>query len=224
MISRRRFLTGVAIALAPIGAVAHAQQYKAQQAGKVYRVGFLGYAATCDRPVAMTPFREGLRALGCIEGQNIVFECRGGSPTGDRLADLAAELVRLKVDIIVTNGTASALAAKEATNTIPIVMVYVADPVGSGLVTSLARPGGNVTGLSVLSAGIVQKALDILKEIAPRISRVGVWMDPTNPGQRLLDEQMDAAAQILSITLQRVDVRSAAKLDVAFAAALEQRV
>jgi hypothetical protein len=135
-----------------------------------------------------------------------------------------AELVRLTVDVIVTDGTASALAAKQATNTIPIVMVYVADPVGNGLVTSLARPGGNVTGLSVLSPGIVQKALGILREIAPRISRVGVWMDPTNPGQTLLDEQMNAAARILGITPQRVDVRSAEKLDGAFAAALEQRM
>ena len=216
---RRTFLGVIAGGLltAPLAA-------EAQQVGKVYHVGFLGYAATCDRPLVMTPFREGLRALGYIEGQNIVFECRGGSPAGDRLADLAAELVRLKVDIIVTDGTASALAAKQATHAIPIVMVYVADPVGSGLVASLARPGGNVTGFSVLSPGIVQKALGILKEIAPRISRVGVWMDPTNPGQTLLDEQMDAGAQILGITPRRVDVRSAAKLDSAFAATLEHRV
>jgi ABC-type uncharacterized transport system substrate-binding protein len=163
--------------------------------------------------------------LGYIEGQNIVFECRGGgAPTADQLAGLAAELVRLKVDTIVTDGTASALAAKRATNTIPIVAVYVADPVGSGLVSSLARPGGNVTGFSVLSPGIVQKALALLKEVVPRISRVGVWMDPTNPGQTLLDEHMDAAASTMGITLRRTDVRSAVKLDGAFAAALEQHV
>jgi ABC-type uncharacterized transport system substrate-binding protein len=218
MMDRRIFLTTVAgLFAAPLAA-------EAQQARKVYRVGFLAYAATCDRPLVMSPFREGLRALGYIDGQNIMFECRGGPPPGDRLADLAAELVRLKVDVIVTDGTASALAAKQATNTIPIVMVYVADPVGSGLVTSLARPGGNITGLSVLSPGIVQKALGILKEIAPKVSRVGVWMDPTNPGQTLLDEQMNAAARILGITPQRVDVRSAEKLEGAFAAALEQRM
>src|SRR5207249_3253458 len=121
-------------------------------------------------------------------------------------------------------GTAAALAAKRATTTIPIVIVYVADPVGSGLVTSLARPGGNVTGLSVLSPGIVQKALEILTEIVPRVSRVAVWMDPTNPGQTLLDGQLDAAAKILGITPQRVDVRNATRLDSAFAAAVEQRV
>jgi ABC-type uncharacterized transport system substrate-binding protein len=197
---------------------------EAQQAKKIYRIGFLGYVATCDRPAAMTPFREGLRALGYIEGQNIVFECRGGPPTDNRLADQAAELIRLKVDIIVTDGTASALAAKQATSTIPIVMVYVADPVGSGLVKSLARPGGNATGLSVLSPGIVQKALAILKEITPRISRVGILMDPTNPGQTLLDEQMDAAAKILGIASRRIDVRSTADLDGAFTATLKQRV
>jgi putative ABC transport system substrate-binding protein len=218
MMDRRIFLTTVAgLLAAPLAA-------RSQQAGKVYHVGFLGYAATCDRPAAMNPFRQGLRALGYVEGQNIAFECRGGPPTRERLADHAAELVRLTVDVIVTDGTASALAAKQATNTIPIVMVYVADPVGNGLVTSLARPGGNVTGLSVLSPGIVQKALGILREIAPRISRVGVWMDPTNPGQTLLDEQMNAAARILGITPQRVDVRNAEKLDGAFAAALEQRM
>lgn len=154
----------------------------------------------------------------------MVFECRGGgAPTADQLAGLAAELVRLKMDTIVTDGTASAFAAKRATSTIPIVAVYVADPVGSGLVASLARPGGNVTGFSVLCPGIVQKALGMLKEIAPRISRVGVWMDPTNPGQTLLDEQMDAAAKVLAIALQRIDVRSTAQFDGAFAAVLAQR-
>jgi putative ABC transport system substrate-binding protein len=218
MISRRRFLTGsVTLLAAPRVA-------GAQQAGKVHRVGVLTYVATCDRHASMIPFREGLRAAGYIEGQNIVIECRGGQQTGDRLPDLATELVHRNVEIIVAEGTAAALAAKRATTTIPIVMVYVADPVGSGLVTSLARPGGNVTGLSVLSPGIVQKAFEILKEIAPRVSRVAVWMDTTNPGQTRLDEQLDAAARILGITPQRVDVRSAAKLDGALAAALEQRV
>jgi ABC-type uncharacterized transport system substrate-binding protein len=219
-VDRRAFIGALvgAFLAAPLAA-------EAQQAGRVYRVGFLAYAGTCPDSPGMTALREGLRALGYVEGQKMVFDCRGGgAPTEDRLASLAAELVGLRVDTIVTDGTASALAAKRATSTIPIVSVYVADPVGSGLVSSLAHPGGNVTAFSVLSPGIVQKALAILKEIGPRISRVGVWMDPTNPGQTLLDEQMDAAAKILALTLQRTDVRSAAKLDGAFAAAMAQRV
>ena len=221
MMRRRTFVAGVAgVAAAMVTPFAS----DVAHAGKVYRIGFLGYAASCDLPLVMTPFRDGLRALGYAEGHNIAFECRGGPSSKAPLAQLAAELVRLKVDIIVADGTASALAAKQATHAIPIVMVIVADPVGSGLVSSLARPGGNVTGFSVLSPGIVQKALAILKEVTPRLSRCGVFMDPTNPGQTLLDEQMDAAAQLLHIEPRRFDVRAAAKLDAAFADTVQQRI
>ena len=215
---RRAFLgtlTGGLLA-APLAA-------EAQQAGKVYRVGLLLYTAACDRAFVMAPFRDGLRAAGYVEGQNIVIECRGGAQARDRLDDLAAELARLKVDVLIAEGTIGTLTAKRATSTIPIVMVYVADPVGSGLVASLAHPGGNVTGLSVLSPGLVQKALQILKEIAPRVSRMAVWMDATNPGQTRLDEELDAAAKLLGITRQRTDIRSAAGLNGAFTVALEQR-
>jgi len=220
VISRRRFLTGAAITLAPMGAAAHAQEYKAQQAGKVYRIGLLLYTAACDRAFVMAPFRDGLRAAGYVGGQNIVIDCRGGVQARDRLDDLGAELARLKVDVLIAEGTIGTLAAKRATSAIPIVMVYVADPVGSGLVASLARPGGNVTGLSVLFPGVVQKTLQILKEIAPRVSRMAVWMDATNPGQTHLDAELDAAAKLLGITLQRTDIRSAAGLDWASTAAL----
>src|SRR5262245_49764276 len=198
---RRNVLRGLlALGLAPLRA-------EAQPPGKMYRIGFLAYAGACPDSPGMVAIRQALRASGYVEGRNMVFECRGGgAPTADQLADFAAELVRLKTDTIVNDGTASALAAKRATSTIPIVAVYVADPVGNGLVASLARPGGNVTGFSVLSPGIVQKALEMLKEIVPRISRVSVWMDPTNPGQTLLDEQMDAAAKVLALALQRIDL------------------
>ena len=196
----------------------------AQQAGKVYRVGFLSYIGCPVRPYAMDPFRQGLRESGYVESQNVVIECRSAPGTPDRLPGLAAELVRLKVDILVAQSTASALAAKQATKTIPIVMAWVGDPVGSGLVASLARPGGNITGLSVLTPDIVQKALEILKEGAPSVSRVAIWMDPTNPGETLADSQIDAAARVLGVRLLRVDVRSVANLDAAFAAALRQRV
>jgi len=195
----------------------------AQQTSKVYRIGYLSTLGCPIRPEFMGPFRQGLRELGHVEGQNIIIECRGAAGAADRLSDLAAELVRLKVDVLVAQNTVSALAAKQATKTIPIVMASVGDPVGSGLVTSLARPGGNVTGLSLLAPDILPKVLQILKEAAPSVSRVAVWMDPTNPGQTLPDKQMDAAAKSLGVRLERVDVRAAATLNAAFAAALRQR-
>jgi len=212
------FLLMVAVALCSAPSVS-----SAQQASKVYRIGYLSYSGCPIRPEIMGTFRQGLRELGYVEGQNIIIECRGAPGAADRLPGLAAELVRLKVDVLVATGTSPALAAKQATKTIPIVIVYVSDPVGSGLVTSLARPGGNVTGLSNLSPDLVPKALEILKEAAPSVSRMAVWMDPTNPGQTLPDEQLDAAAKILGVRLVRVDVRTAANLDAAFAAALRQR-
>jgi putative ABC transport system substrate-binding protein len=216
-VGRRAFVAGGAAAV--VGPLA----VEAQPSVRVPRVGVLSYVLGCDNPAFMTPFREGLRASGYVEGQTVLIECRGGPRTGAALAESVAELVHLKVDVIVAEGTAWTLAAKRATATIPIVMVYVADPVGSGLVASLARPGGNVTGLSVLSPGIVQKALEVVKEVVPHVSRVGVWMDPNNPGQRLLDEQLDGAARVLGLSAHRVEVRSAAGLDAAFAAALAQR-
>ena len=206
---RRRFLlTSLA------GALALPLAGEAQSVGKVYRIGYL--SPQCPIPSHFkAPFSLGLRELGYVEGQNIIIECRGAAG--------AAELVRLKVDVLVAAGTASAQAAKQATKTMPIVMVYVGDPVGSGLVTSLARPGGNVTGLSVLAPDIIPTALEILKEAAPSVSRMAVWLDPTNPGQTFPDKRLDAAARIFGVSVERVDVRAAANLDAAFAAALRQR-
>ncbi len=215
---RRRFLlTLLAGAIVgPLGA-------EARQAGKVYRIGFLSSTGCPIQPEIMGPFHQGLLELGYVEGQNIVIECRGAPRATDRLPGFAAELVLLNVDVLVGVGTASAQAAKHATNTIPIVMVSVGDPVGSGLVTGLARPGGNVTGLSVLAPDMVPKALELLKEAAPSVSRVAVWLDLTNPGQTLADQQFDAAATSLGVKAERIDVRTAANLDAAFSAALRQR-
>jgi len=194
------------------------------QTGRIYRIGFLSLYAGCPiRAEIMDPFRQGLREHGYVEGQNIIIECRSALEATDHLPAFAAELVRLKVDVILALGTPSARAAKQATKTIPIVMVYVSDPVESGLVTSLARPGGNVTGLSVLTADLAPKALETLKEAAPSVSRVALLMDPTNPGQTSADRQIDAAAKILGVTLQRFDSRTAASLDATFTTALRQR-
>ena len=223
MIDRREFIGILGGGVLAGGVLAAPLAASAQQARNVYRIGYLGNTGCPIHPDIMGPFRQGLRELGYVEGQNIIIECRSAPRATDQLPGFAAELVRLKVDVLVAAGTASAQAAKQATTTIPIVMVFVGDPVGSGLVASLARPGGNVTGLSALAPDIVPKALEILKEAAPSVSRVAVWIDPTNPGHTLADKQLDAAAKILGIRLERVDVLTAANLDAAFAVALRQR-
>ena len=194
----------------------------AQQAGKVYRIGYLRYYG-CAEPAQFTELRQGLRELGYAEGHNLVIECRAAPGKAERIPDLAAELVRLNVDVIVAEGTVSALADKQATRTIPIVMVYIADPVASGLVGSLGRPGGNVTGSTMLGPEIIRKSLQLLKDAAPTISRVSVLIDSSNPGQTLPDQQMAAAAEVLGVRPQRADIVTSTDLDKAFAAVLRQR-
>jgi putative ABC transport system substrate-binding protein len=195
---------------------------EAQQAGKVYRIGYLSYRGCSDDPY-LIPFRQGLRELGYDEGRNIVIECRSAPGKPDRYRDLVAELVRLNVDVLLTQGTVLTLVAKQTTRTVPIVMVYIADPVASGIVSSLARPGANVTGLSMLASEMVQKNLELLKEAAPSLSRLTVLIDSSNPGQTLPDQQMAVAAKILGVRPQRVELRTSADLDAAFAAVLRQR-
>jgi putative ABC transport system substrate-binding protein len=217
MMDRRAFLAGATTLLAaPLAA-------EGQLASRVYRIGYLSYLGCSDDPFLRGPFRQGLRELGYVEGRNLVIECRGAPGKPDRFADLVAELLRLNVDVLVAVGTPFAWAAKQATATVPIVMVYIGDPVGSGLVSSLARPGANVTGTSMLASEMVQKNLELLKEAAPSISRVTVLIDSNNPGQTLPDQQMAAAAKVLGVRPQRVDVRTSAELDAAFAAVLRQR-
>ena len=191
---------------------------------KVYRVGFLSYR---DCGVSLDPngvFLQGLRELGYVEGQNLSVECRDARGRVDRFADLAGGLVRLKMDVLVAEGTPASLAAKHATTTIPIVMVGVADPVRSGLIATLARPGGNVTGPSVFpTLEVAVKVLEQLKEIMPRISRVAVLRDPTNPSHILIDDEIVAAGRGLGMTPQRIGVRAAPDFQDAFATILEQR-
>ena len=192
----------------------------AQRAGKVYRIGWLD-------PTALGPhigtFSQGLRDLGWTEGQNFVVEWRGGEGKYEQLARLAAELVRLPVDVIVAPDTASALAAKEATKTIPIVMVWVGDPVGSGLVTSLARPGGNITGMTTILPELGGKQLELLKEAVPGISRVAVLWEPGNPDNQPLYEQLQVAAGRLGLTLQSLKVRDSYDIEPAFSAMIRGR-
>jgi putative ABC transport system substrate-binding protein len=155
---------------------------EAQRAGKVARIGVLeqgGSPTSISGPIQA--FRQGLRDLGYVEGQNIVIEYRYAEGKAERLPDLAAELLRLKVDVIVAGGTLAPLAAKYATRTIPIVLAAAGDPVGTGLVASLARPGGNVTGLSAISPELGGKRLQLLKEVVPGVSRVAVLWNAANP-------------------------------------------
>ena len=151
---------------------------QAQQTGKIFRIGFLDLSTASGSAVLVEAFRQELSKLGWIEGKNITIEYRFAEQKPERLPELAAELVRLKVDLIVVSGTAAALAAKKATTTIPIVMTNVGDPVGEGLVASLARPGGNVTGLSSLATELNTKRLEILKDAVPKLARVGLLRQP----------------------------------------------
>ncbi len=184
----------------------------AQPAGKIWRIGVL--ANEPWRPIE--GLREGLRQLGYTEGKTLTFEYRWSQGQADRLPALAADLVRLKVDVIVTVSTPATLAAKQATATIPIVMGIVGDPVGAGIVSSLARPGGNVTGVSTLGAELEPKRLELLKELLPNLSRVGVLWNPTNPYGVIAVQHAQRAAQTLGLSLDLVPVRAADDLDRAF--------
>ena len=151
-------------------------------AGKIPRIGVLNAGASSSIPARLGAFRQGLRDLGYIEGQNIIIELPYAEGKLDRLPDVAAEFVRIKVEVIVTTGTTGALAAKKATSTIPIVMTTGADPVAMGLIASLARPGGNITGLTSVSTDLAGKRLELLKETVPRLTRVGILWNPADPG------------------------------------------
>jgi len=199
---------------------------EAQQAGKVYRIGVLANAPPTNPEASrnLEAFRRALRERGWVEGQSFVTEYRWAEGQLERFPSLATELVSLKVDLIVAGNPTAARAAKQATSTIPIVMVYVIDPVGGGIVASLARPGGNVTGVA-FGAGpeIVGKYLNLLREAVPKASRVAVLMNPDSPSSPVLLREMQAAAQALAVTLQLLEVRKADDLDAAFAAMTRER-
>ena len=191
---------------------------EAQQAGKVSRIGYLTSSFLSSQLYRHEAFRQGLRELGYVEGKNIVIEWRSAEGKLDRLPALAAELVRLKVDVIVTTGPAPTRPAKEATSTIPIVMAFDNDPVGNGFVASLARPGGNITGLSTLAPEISGKQLEVLKEIVPRLSRVAVLGSSTTPGNAQSLKETELAAGAFGVKVQYLDVRDPKDIDTAFRA------
>jgi putative tryptophan/tyrosine transport system substrate-binding protein len=190
---------------------------RAQPPTHVPRIGVLAGGATREQDRNVKAFLEGMRALGYVEGQNLVVEYRGSAGQHERFPALAAELVRLQVDVLLVGPTPAALAAKDATTTIPMVMAGVGDPVGSGLVASLARPGGHVTGLSVLQPEVVGKQLEFLKAVLPTVSRVAVLWNPAN-AHALLIREADVAAQALGVQLHPVEARGPEAFDGAFAA------
>jgi putative tryptophan/tyrosine transport system substrate-binding protein len=194
---------------------------EAQQPVKVYKIGLLlGFGGLL--PSSIEAFRQGLREFGYLEGQNIAVEYRVYERT-NRLADLAAELVQLKVDVIVANSTEPALAAKKTTKSIPIVFASVSDPVGAGLVTSLARPGGNVTGLTQFAPELGFKRLELLKEVVPRLSRVAVLWSSDRAGQKPQMEEIELAANALRLRLQPLDVPEPPDFEALFHSAIRGR-
>ena len=188
----------------------------AQQPTKIPRIGFLMSTSPSAGSDRIEAFRQGLRELGYVEGKNIVIEWRHAEGKLDRLSELAAELVRLKVERIVTAGPVPTRAAKAATSTIPIVMTQDPDPVGNGFVASLARPGGNITGLSTLAPEISGKQVELLKEIVPRLSRVAVFGTSTIPGYAQRLKETELAAGALKVKLQYLDVVGPKDIETAF--------
>jgi ABC-type uncharacterized transport system substrate-binding protein len=208
----------IAVVLLAVGLSA-----EAQQPTKVPRIGFLSGQSLSTISTRIEAFRQGLRELGYVEGKNIVIELRYAEGKLDRLPALAAELVRLKVDVIVTSGLGSTRPANEATNTIPIVMTQDPDPVGNGFVASLARPGRNITGLSTLSPELSGKRLELLKEIVPKLSRVAVLGTSTNASAAQELRETELAAGALAVKVQYLDVRGPKDIEAAFRAAGKER-
>ena len=195
----------------------------AQQPTKVPRIGYLGATSPAATAARIDAFKQGLRELGYVEGKTIFIDYRWAEGKLDRIPGLAAELVRLNVDVIVTAGPADTKGAKEATSTIPIVMGFDNDPVGNGFVASLARPGGNITGLSTLAPEISGKQLELMKEIVRRLSRIAVFGTSRQPGNAQSLQEVELAAKALKVKLQYLDVLDPKDVETAFRAATKGR-
>jgi putative ABC transport system substrate-binding protein len=213
----------ILISLLAIVLLANVSLADAQQQAKVPKIGGLGVRSASREAPGAEAFRREFRALGYVEGKNIAFEYRDAEGKPDRLPAVADELVRLKVDVIVTASTAGALAAKNATRTIPIVFYSAGDPVATGLVDSLARPGGNITGFTVISAVLAGKRLELLKETIPKLSRVAVLWNPRDPGPAQQWKESQVPARELGLQLHSMEVSSADKYEDAFTAATKAR-
>jgi len=197
---------------------------QAQESKKVPLIGFLSSRSPDAEKSRLVAFQQGLQELGYLEGKNILVEQRYAAGKFDRLPDLAAELIRLKVNVLVTTGTPAAHAAKNATSAIPIVIGNAGDPVGTGLVASLARPGGNVTGLSVLNTELSGKRLELLKEVVPTASRIAVLLNPANSINPLQLKEIQSAGPASGVTLLSLEVKGTDDIDRAFTAMKKQRI
>jgi putative tryptophan/tyrosine transport system substrate-binding protein len=216
---RREFITlmGVAAAAWPIAA-------RAQQAGKVYRIGILETIPASQNTANLDALRKGLRALGYIEGQNLSIDYSSADGTAERFPELAGELLRLNVDLIITRGTPAAQAAKNVTTTIPVVMAAIGEPLGTGIVAGLARPSGNVTGLSSFTTELAGKRVELVKEMLPSVSRVGLLQNMGNPVVPPQWDETSATARTLGLTAELLDVRNEQDIRAAFEAAIRSRI
>jgi len=214
---RRQFLGALA------GGLVAAQAAEAQQSGKVYHIGMLERTSAAINAANLDGFRQGLRELGYVEGRNLVIEYRSADGHDERFSALAAELVRLKPDLILTRGTPAALAAKNATVTIPVVILGVGDPVGQGVVASLAHPGGNITGLSAVVTELYAKRVQLLRDLMPRAARIAALFNMSNPAIPPQWKEVEIAARSLGLQPQLLDVRKPEDLAPAFDAATRHR-
>ena len=215
---RRTFLCGLTL-----GSPASPLAAEAQSAGKVPLIGYVGNSSPSLEPRLLGAFRDGLRNLGYVDGQNIRIEYRWAEGRYERFPDFMAELVRLRVEVIVVAGTPATLAARRATNAIPIVMAVIGDALEAGVVPSLARPGGNVTGLSTVVPELEGKRLELLKQALPKLSRLAILANPANPFVAVAWRQTQRAAETLHIKLQRVDVRQPEEFGNAFSVIANER-
>ena len=224
-LDRRASITGLlALMLALSLSLTMSRGADAAQPERVYRIGMLERTSSAINAANVEAFRRGLSELGYVEGKNLVIEYRSADGLDDRFSVLASELVRLKVDLIVTRGTPAALAAKHATATIPVVITGVGDPVGQGVVVSLARPGANITGLSAAVTDIYPKRVQILTELVPRTTRIGALFNMGNPALPRQWREVETAARSLGIEPHLLDVRTRADLEPAFDAAQKQNL
>jgi putative ABC transport system substrate-binding protein len=215
---RREFITLLGGAAVGSPLAAHAQQ------AKVARVGFLGLVSASSHAARSAAFRTGLRELGWIEGRNIIIESRWAEGNYDRLPGMADELVRLKVDVLVTHGAAGSLAAKRATSTTPIVVTAAGDLVELGLAESLSRPGRNITGLSVFVAELMAKRLELIKEAVPNLAKAAVLLNPDNASTPKILQEIEATARSLNVGVEPLEVRRSSDFERAFAQMADQRV
>jgi len=195
----------------------------AQQTGPLHRIGFLGNSTATLEANLVGPFRDGLRDLGYVEGRNVLIEYRWAEGRYERFPALIGELLALKVDVIVTAGTPATLAVKKATTTVPLVMIAVGDPVGTGVVLSLSRPGGNITGLTSIAQELEGKRLELLREVVPNVSHVAVLWNSASPVQVIQERAMQAAAAVLRMKVLSLGVRNEEGLEKALAEIIRER-